>query len=295
MSTLWCEGKARSGTRRLTDEEAAWTRRTRAKALTRVGAGASCLVLPLAIAIALFIAGHPSGPPRPSFDKAAGVALILWTLVAVPAGILLIRDALRDRKRLSLDLANGTVWDFAAVSVLPVSRLFVAPHERRGHFANVARAAARPDCFVPVPFDVVHEETGEQRKGARRRLSEDEAAELASHAQVRLWSWFLLWPGIIGAGWIVGAMRGQRPALGALGIVGFAWIAFRLARVARTREALRKDSAAGVVVVVPGAAGEPEHELLPESGVVWTVAGAPSDWRLSPPSSDASWRRAPTR
>jgi hypothetical protein len=95
-----------------------------------------------------------------------------------------------------------------------------------------------------------------------------------------------VWPAIIGTGWIVAAMRGERPALGALGVVGFVWIAFRLRRIARIREALRRDSAAGAAIVVPGAAEEPEHEFLPESGMVWTVAGAPSDWRLTPMSRD---------
>jgi hypothetical protein len=60
----------------------------------------------------------------------------------------------------------------------------------------------------------------------------------------------------------------------------------RLRRIARIREALRRDSAAGAAIVVPGAAEEPEHEFLPESGMVWTVAGAPSDWRLTPVSRD---------
>jgi len=261
-------------------------RRKRRMALTRVGAGCACMVLPFAIAIVLFIVGHPSGPPRPRFDQAANIVLILWTLVSLPAGILVVRDAIRHRTRLSRDLTDGSVWGFAEVSVLPVSRFIVAPDERRGQFANVATAAPRPDTFHPVPFEVVHEATGEQRKGTQRTLSDDEARELATHAQARLWSWWLVWPAIIGTGWIVAAMRGQRPALGALGVVGFAWIAFRLWRIARIREALRKDSAAGVVVVVPGTAEEPEHEFLPESGMVWTMASAPTEWRLSPVDPD---------
>jgi hypothetical protein len=286
LSTLWCEGKARSGTRPLTDEEAAWTRRKRQLALVRVAAGASCIVLPFAIAIVLFVVGHPLGPRRPRFDQAANIALILWTFVSLPAGILVVRDAIRHRTRLFRDLADGSVWDFAHVSVLPVSRVLIAPNERRGQVANVAAAAPWPASFHPVPFEVRHEETGEQRKGMQRRLSEDEGRELATHAQARLWSWWLVWPAIIGTGWIVAAMRGQRPALGALGVVGFAWIAFRLWRIARIREALRRDSASGVVVVVPGIAEEPEHEFLPESGMVWTMAGAPTEWRLLPLDPD---------
>jgi len=239
------------------------------------------MVIPFAIAIMLLMAGHPAGPPRPRFDQAADFVLILWTFISLPAGILVVRDAVRYRARLSRDLAHGSVWVFGEVSVLPVSRLLVAPQERRGQSANVTTAAPRPESFYPVPFEVVHDETGEQRQGMQRRLSDDEARELATHVQARLWSWWLVWPGVIGTGWIVAALRGERPALGALGIVGFVWISFRLWRTAVIRKALRKDAAAGVAVGVPARMEEPEHEFLPESGMVWTVAGRPAEWRLS--------------
>jgi len=120
----------------------------------------------------------------------------------------------------------------------------------------------------------------------QRRLSDAEAGELTTHSQARLWSWVLLWPAIIGTGWIVTALRGERPALGALGVVGFVWIALGLRRTARIREALRRDAAANAAVVVPGTAEEPEHEFLPESGIVWTVAGTRAQWRLSQVSRD---------
>jgi hypothetical protein len=106
------------------------------------------------------------------------------------------------------------------------------------------------------------------------------------HAEARLWSWFLVWPAIISTCWIVAALRGERPALGALGVFGLLWITLRLRRMARIREALRRDASAGVAVSVPGTAQDPEHEFLPESGLVWTVAGSPAEWRLSQVSRD---------
>ena len=137
-----------------------------------------------------------------------------------------------------------------------------------------------------MPFEVLHDRTGEQRHGTQRNLSDAEAQELATHSQAQLWTWYLVWPALIGTGWIVAALRGERPALGALGVVGFLWIAFRLWRMARIRHALRKDAAMGVAVAVPSKGEEPEHEFLPESGMIWTIAGVPAEWRFLPVAPD---------
>lgn len=286
MSALWCDGRERTGTRPLSGEETTWARRKIQRALARMGAGGSCIVLPFVLAILLFIEGHPRGAPRPRFDQLGNVALIAWTLIFLPAGILLVRDAVRHRGRLSRDLAGGSVWTFADVSVLPISRVFVAPQERRGRSAKVAAAAPRPESYYPVPFEVVHGLTGEMRRAMQRRLSEEEARELTTHAQAGWWTWWLLPPAVLWTGWIAAAFRGKNPALGALGVVGFAWISFRLWRNTVIRRALRKDAAAGVAVVIPGREAEPEHEFLPESGSIWTVAGAPAGWRLSEVARD---------
>ena len=72
-------------------------------------------------------------------------------------------------------------------------------------------AAPRPPGFSTTSFEVVHDETGEHRQGMQRKLSDAEAREIATHAQGPLWSWALLWPAIIGTGWIVTALRGERP------------------------------------------------------------------------------------
>ena len=184
-----------------------------------MSAGISLVVLPFAIAIALFMAGHPPrGPARPGFDQAADVVLIVWTLIALPAGILVLRDTVRHRGRLSRDLVEGHAWDFAELSVLPASRILVAPEERRGQPVEVTTAAPRPESFHAVPVELVHAETGEKRQFLQRRLSDDEARELVAHAEEPLWSWWLVWPAIIGTGWIVASLRGERA-----GIVGM-WV-----------------------------------------------------------------------
>jgi hypothetical protein len=89
----------------------------------------------------------------------------------------------------------------------------------------------------------------------------------------------LLWPLFLCIGWIAAALRGERPALGALGVVGLAWLALRLRTAARLRAALRQDAIVGVAFIVAASERDPEHEFLPSSGALWTVAGTPVGWR----------------
>jgi hypothetical protein len=244
-------------------------------------AGAASMSVPFILAIALLALGHPQGPPRPSFELAANVVLIVWTLGALPSGILLVRDAVRRRRQLRRD---SEAWDFTGFSVLPVSRLFVAPIDRRGRPARIASAAARPEAFLAVPVNDARSPAGTPLM--QRALSRDELDEVALHARMPVWRWRLLFPISLFTVWIAAARLAGAPlpgAVGALGLFGIAWISWRKARV---RVALRRDGAAAVAVIVPASAEQPELEFLRSSGTEWTVGGAPSAWRLAPVSSD---------
>lgn len=97
-------------------------------------------------------------------------------------------------------LRTGTLRTLPKYRSSPFLDCSFPPQERRGQSARVARAAPRPVGFYPVPFEVLYDETGEQRQGTQRRLSDIEARELATHSQARLWTWFLVWPALIGTG-----------------------------------------------------------------------------------------------
>ena len=120
-----------------------------------------------------------------------------------------------------------------------------------------------------------------RREGTRRRLSSDELRELETHVNARLWSWWLAWPLAIATGWIAGAIRGDKPAPGALAVVSLAWMTWRTWLALQLRQRLRLDLSARIVIAVPGISiavpgisaqsGEPEdpeHEFLPLSGAV---------------------------
>lgn len=140
----------------------------------------------------------------------------------------------------------------------------------------------RPENAYRVVTEVVHAEAGETRSATQRRLSDEELGELSRHAHARVWSWSFLYPAVLGTAWIVAALEGKRPWLGALAATAAVWMVFQLWRAFHVRGALRRDAVTGTAIAIAGTPKEPEHEFLPESGVVWTTAGSPAAWRFSP-------------
>lgn len=291
--TAWvryCEGLPERRVRPLAPPERGRLLRLRAR-LRRSVLARLLLAAALPLACARSLAGtlHPGWSPQ-----ALTLAWGVLTAVALPLLLLWARDALRALQRLGRDLAAGSLVEFgreaASLAVLPCSGRVVergaCPADLRDR-AEIGEAAPVPDHAATFAFSSPGLEVEIARNGlVRRRLTDEERAELRAHAARLRRPPLLVLAGLaLSIAWgahltldptDLAAVRALGVATAAvyLGLVGRA-----IGRRVRTGRWLSEDVEQGWVLraTVGALAGA---ELLGASGIEWTFAGAPAGWRV---------------
>lgn len=285
----WCSGMRSDGVRTLAPEERdalATLRRSHARRAIAAG-----WVLPsLAILVGLTLELAP--------NAVAGAIVCVSGGLIIPAALLFGGESLVAWRALARDVEDPRVETFVGA---PVPGLVQDPTIRallrRGALASpVSRLEVLVGSCLPWSADGervrelrplrIVTVAGADEAGAfeRRALTERERVELRARAvreeRMPMLGWYLggiaaIWAVVITSQGASAALEyGWRPLV-ALGL-GAATVGLALARRMRA-DRLRADERGGVVIL--GQTGAPRLEVLPESGLVWTVDGAPAPHR----------------
>lgn len=291
--TRFCENLPEEAPRPFTDEERGRVAAARRGWTFRCGLRAA--LVPSALVSGLPVAHVFSYSPDTVTGGTIGAfAIALGVLLAFPAAILYLRDAVRIRGQLTRDLAGGEALVFRrdgrSIAILPVSRRVLERDGAPGDLATRAELgeASPPPAAAPTYSVPLTMEADEVRAHGwvKRPLTPQEHAEIAAHS-ARLGRFPI---GLVAASFVVLAVsfarvRGDDAAAGVHPALLAGWVAlvvlgwWRAARNRALAAKLRDDDEDGWAV----RATTGEHagvEALPNSGVHWTAGGAPARWRL---------------
>ncbi len=306
----WCLGCRRAGDRTLTGGERRWIAGLRDAHLARAVLGLAIPPLALGFPLALAaLAGDRTGGP---VAAAAFAAVLGALLLALPVGILLVRDHLRAWRDLGADLAGGEAWTFESPAVrdaadaedeaaaappgfalLPNTRRVVDPASTRPDTSReeLLETDAHRGATLYAPLSLRVTAPAPDLRFAQRPLSAGERHEIErvrralSRPRPSTVTAFVLLVVLLAVSRLAaeGFGDGRVPrwtdALSAvLAIVICVRALMRYTRCVLLAGRMARDLDTGLVVSVRGG-GEPDAEMLPFSRLFWRVAGAPAGWR----------------
>ncbi|HEV7923311.1 MAG TPA: hypothetical protein VGR02_21215 [Thermoanaerobaculia bacterium] len=203
-----------------------------------------------------------------------------------------ILSALRIRRDLRAGYVEKCEGGGMRIEVLPHSALIWRLNDRPTDYPRFAHAAATapPPAHAALAAQFVKPATDDGRVLMHQRaLTPEEVAELDGLAPpMRLVNVVLAVVTLVGTiATSIVALRGDLPSLFApfaFGLLAF-WSTRGVVRAWRGRRRIAPDLRAGYVVIVrlreeSGELSEAE-EYLPGSRMLWTVSGAPAQWRMS--------------
>lgn len=317
METAWCAGFSLTGRRELAPAEIADL-----DALAKRLGGqvwVSALLGPGVFLLLSFAAGIfavRGGVPNWL------VALLLFALLFAPLGFILARDSFLRSRSLRQDIAGGSVQQFTGavdpsagsdeirerlvrrhmltpdpritqgLELLPASQLIWTVNGRRtqGWISAKSSVVARVPEYAAMAAQWVEPAQHPGGEGMHinfRDLSSAEREELQRH-----WKKLLLRPlgsALILSVWVGVALAmgiGQGSSFGTAMVGAFAvWSWFGVYRMLKIARTVRRDAAAGRVVIVrralaPGQELSPAEEYLPQSGIPWSAGERPAPWRM---------------
>ena len=300
---LWSLGCRRSGSRPLMESERAWLERHRQGLGLRALLGMFVVPAGLGLtAIAFAVESFP-GMPTDAIDLVGGMLVFFTVLLGIPVSLLLVHDALRERRRIGADLKAGEAWEFAPLdaaapegaraaavfAVAPNWGRVVDPGQLAATAVDVIETAPQHALGLYAPLSLRFSAPEPRPPLGQRTLAPEERQELQRAAHGLLLPRLDTVVGLLALALVAATAvawwhgdNATREFGGFLGILVTSALGvltiLRQVRSMRLSARIRRDLEAGVVVYEP-AADRPGTEFLPFSRLNWRHGGAPAPWR----------------